>query len=605
MTPSSVGMAKTYNMRRSDSGLLPQNFSFPTAAILQAGQRLPDIPQREESLSRPDAATPQKLLSPRSRELSPTIREQTNSSIRVLSTESSEGTPRSSGDLYSLSNNSIETLASESLAQPSRLHQRVTHNSSLTSLNQLRPPETLMMGYAQICGTYTLDSSLINLAPFDDVKRKGALGGKGGGVIGLETNKKESRVFRGFGWGNFGESLGGLLVGGKSSSIKEMRGAASTRSIPLLLTPQSILFVDLRLAPGESRSYKYSFKLPSGLPPSYRGKTIKIAYNLIIGTQRPGDTRDQQVKSIEVPFRVLGGVNEQGDPLSHDLMSPYIILRDRAPIQWLDIHPAEPRTAKPIEPALETPLNEFLTYANNLLLQPHLPPSIDQLSPMESTRSRQSSGFREPRSVRESVEIAILRSNIATESRRSANRFNISRNGHRVAVVILARPAYRLGETITAAIDFTDAEIPCYAVYAALETSEKVDPAIALRSSSTIHRVTRRTYFSHSESTLFSRRVIFRPTIPISCSPSFITSGVSLEWKILMEFVTPSLEGYKNSNFQKRWKLLEGVYKDDRGVVLGAADILDCESFEISVPIQVYGAPVGNNKVEVTDGFQV
>ena len=143
------------------------------------------------------------------------------------------------------------------------------------------------MGYAQIHGSFTLDGSLISQAPFEEVKRKGAVGGQGGGVIGVETNKRDSGLLRGFGWANLGDSLGGLLGGGELSSIKEMRGIASSRSVPLLSTPQSILFVDLRLAPGESRVYKYSFKLPRGLPPTHRGKAIKISYKLVIGTQRP------------------------------------------------------------------------------------------------------------------------------------------------------------------------------------------------------------------------------------------------------------------------------------------------------------------------------
>ena len=38
-------------------------------------------------------------------------------------------------------------------------------------------PETLMMGHAQTTGHFTLDGSLVNAAPFEDVKRKGVQGG--------------------------------------------------------------------------------------------------------------------------------------------------------------------------------------------------------------------------------------------------------------------------------------------------------------------------------------------------------------------------------------------------------------------------------------------
>lgn len=167
-----------------------------------------------------------------------------------------------------------------------------------------------MMGYAQVMGSFTLDGSLINQAPFEEVKRKGVVGGQGGGgVVGVERTKRESGLFGALGWSNIGESIGGLLGSSEPSSIREMRGQANTKTVPLITTPQSILFVDLQLAPGESRSYRYSFTLPRGLPPTHKGRSMKVVYHLTIGTQRPGSARDQQVKHVEVPFRVFGSVN--------------------------------------------------------------------------------------------------------------------------------------------------------------------------------------------------------------------------------------------------------------------------------------------------------
>lgn len=226
------------------------------------------------------------------------------------------GTPRSSGEFYSMSNNSTETLASEYVANTSshtRLLPRIMHqrqSSHLAPPAQQNLPESLMMGYAQIMGSFTLDGSLINQAPFEEVKRKGVVGGQGGGgVVGVERKKRESGLFGALGWGNIGESLGGLLGPSEPSSIREMGRIASSKTVPLISTPQSILFVDLKLAPGESRSYTYSFTIPRGLPPSHKGKSIKVSYHLTIGTQRAGSTKDQQVKQVDIPFRVFGSVN--------------------------------------------------------------------------------------------------------------------------------------------------------------------------------------------------------------------------------------------------------------------------------------------------------
>jgi hypothetical protein len=607
--PSTPSTFKAPSTRRKGSASFPQNFKFPASPASMADHRFTEHSSRDDEVISPRAIqAPSKLLSPRSRDDIPTIKEQTSSLTRIMSPTINGETPRSSGEFYSLSNNSTETLASEYLPQQSgRLLQRGIHArriSNIATITQHKAPETLMMGYAQIHGSFTLDGSLVNQAPFEEVKRKGVLGGQGGGVVGVETSKRDSGLLRGFGWVTMGGSLGGLLSGGELSSIKDMRGIASSKSVPLLSTPQSILFVDLRLAPGESRSYNYTFRLPRGLPPSHRGKAIKILYNLVIGTQRPGGTKEQQIRSVEVPFRVLGSVNGYGELLGHDLMSPYIILRDQARIQTLDSATSGSATSsqhlKPIkttEPT-QSSQDDFLAYVDDLLTRPRQNSSLGLLSPTETRASRRPSFVTEPSSAKEAIDLAILRSNLATDSQQSANRFEISRNGRRVAVIMLTRPAYRLGETITAAIEFTGADVPCYALHTSLETSERVDGAIALRSDASIRRVTRKIYSSHAEATLFASRIVFTPTIPSTATPSFITSGVSLDWKIVIEFVTPRFEALEDSKVIHSPELVEEISRDDRGVILAAVEGIECETFEVVIPLQVYGALVGITEKE-------
>lgn len=166
------------------------------------------------------------------------------------------------------------------------------------------------MGYAQVSASFELDASLVDQSSFDEVKRKGIVGGQGGGgVVGVE--RPRSSTFLGsLGWPSFGESLGSMLNGGERSSIQEMRGTAASKSIPLLSTPQSLLFVDLRLVPGEERTFRFSFTLPKGLPASHKGKAMKVVYNLNIGTQRGGpSTSSHQVQRVSIPFRVFSSVD--------------------------------------------------------------------------------------------------------------------------------------------------------------------------------------------------------------------------------------------------------------------------------------------------------
>lgn len=174
------------------------------------------------------------------------------------------------------------------------------------------------MGYAQISASFTVDGSLINQSAFDDVKRKGVVGGQetghglssGGRSASSDRSRKGGGIWGALGWDALEESFSGFLSNNELDGLRDMRGVSSSRSIPLLSTSQSLLFVDLHLAPGEERSYSFAFALPSGLPASHKGKAIKISYNLIIGTQRPSVRNEpQRVNRINIPFRVFNGVD--------------------------------------------------------------------------------------------------------------------------------------------------------------------------------------------------------------------------------------------------------------------------------------------------------
>ncbi|KAL8927154.1 MAG: hypothetical protein Q9172_001478 [Xanthocarpia lactea] len=233
----------------------------------------------------------------------------------IVSSTSNNDTPRRSTDLYSFGTNSSDTLASEYvIPEHSRfLRHRVSvrQQSHLTPSEVSQHPETLMMGYGNIVGSFCLDPSLVDANCFDEVKRKGVVGNQGGGgVVRTESTKRQSGLLGSLGWNALGESLEGLLGRREVSSIKEAPNTSAVKWMPILWTPQSLLFVDLRLEPGQSQSYAYSFRLPTGLPPSYRGKAVKFSYNIVIGVQRATRSRQRHiVRQIDFPFRVLPSIN--------------------------------------------------------------------------------------------------------------------------------------------------------------------------------------------------------------------------------------------------------------------------------------------------------
>ncbi|XP_061817011.1 RAB6A-GEF complex partner protein 2 [Nerophis lumbriciformis] len=110
----------------------------------------------------------------------------------------------------------------------------------------------------------------------------------------------------------------------------------------VLDTPPKILFCDLCLDPGESKTYSYSEVVPIDGPPSFRGQAVKYVYKLTIGCQRV----NSPIKLLRVPFRVLV---LQGMPepsfAQDDEVSPSN--------PFLEEEEASRRDARPLERALD------------------------------------------------------------------------------------------------------------------------------------------------------------------------------------------------------------------------------------------------------------
>lgn len=604
------------NPSKSDSNM--SSFRFPP----EKASATPEADARPKVVRTPSTmhSAQRRSHSPRPPEHWASTASSLNPLSRVMTESSNDGTPRTSSEFYSTSNHSDETLTSElphQQQQFGRLLPKFAHSRQASRALQdgSAEPETLMMAYAQTMGHFTLDGSLVNAAPFEEVKRKGVQGR--GGVVGVERPKRASGLFGALSWGNLGESLGGLLGGDEMSSLAQMKASAGSKTIPLLSTPQSLLFIDLRLAPGESKSYNYRFSLPRGLPPSHRGRAIKVAYHLSLGVQRP---EGQIVKRVEIPFRVLGSYDSRGDALGHDLMSPYVLLQDAARTTVVKsdlagLNGFSRFAAQKDFTRQKTPkegLEDFLRYTERLMDAPvdvhgALLSPTSPVTPPSFPLSRQHSlSDQPPANVREAIDFAILRSNFANASgdsggpdAQSANRFNITRSGQPVAVLIILRPSYRLGEAVTGTINFTapsDSSLgprpsSNFSVLVELESSENVDPSLALRSKTSIHRVTRKVHALQRENSLFACQLSFNLAIPSNASPSFETTGVSLTWRLKIEFTTQRhVPGQVFDQSSPANELMEEIARDERGATAIAKERLAADTFEIAVPVKVYGA---------------
>lgn len=287
-------------------------------------------------------------------------------------------------------------------------------------------------------------------------------------------------------------------------------------------------------------------------------------------------------------------------------MSPYILLQNDASVLSIGERPkARMSTANAAGmDTSDSSIQDFLAYVEATLDKNRENSSLGLLSPTDNIQSSLAPASEVPSTIKDAIELALLRSNSTTPSKRRANRFEIARSGDRVAVISLGRPAYRLGEAVSASIDFQDSEVSCYSLHATLESAEVIDPSVALRSRTSVQRVTRRIHSSHSESTIFARRTTFSPIIPISATPDFVTSGVSLEWVLRFEFVTS--RNRRDFEYSDDYdSLLEEVAKDERGSVIAAVQGMPCEVFDVTVPLRIYGATSGYDEKNEAGVFSI
>ncbi|XP_002740566.1 RAB6A-GEF complex partner protein 2-like [Saccoglossus kowalevskii] len=89
-----------------------------------------------------------------------------------------------------------------------------------------------------------------------------------------------------------------LSQSGNTTSFVPARGE---RGVTVVSTHPRILFCNLTLSPGESKTFIYRERIPRDAPPSYKGQSVKYSYKVTIGTQR----LNSATKLLRIPFRVL------------------------------------------------------------------------------------------------------------------------------------------------------------------------------------------------------------------------------------------------------------------------------------------------------------
>ncbi|KAI9319707.1 Rgp1-domain-containing protein [Dichotomocladium elegans] len=422
-----------------------------------------------------------------------------------------------------------------------------------------KKPEHLLWGFAQVVGNFIVDPTLINNNEFAPLKQR------------------------------------------------TMYRPHDTRTTPVISTPPSILFVDLDLAPGETKKFSYKLKLPNDIPPSHRGKAIRFSYSLVVGTQRANNGLSTgQGQVVQIPFRVLNHVTEDGSRPIYDLMNPVVMYKDEAIVEaFSDDDFKKPklnmRRRASNKTASDKARDEFIAYVNALSN-----PTNGSVSFHEITR-RESDAYEEPTAEQnqDDEDIAEKRmlgracaqivSRITNSSTKAM--FDIGKSHMRVAQLHLTKTSYRLGEAVLGVLDFEGAALPTYEVSILLESNEVVESDIALRQPHQIARISRKCYAEHHSFCLSHQRLSFSLPIPTIASPEFQTTGVKLQYYIKLEFIvsqkavqasTPATSTASPSFIP--------INVDERHRHYQAAQNINVSTFDCQIPIRVYGAPGGTDR---------
>ncbi|KAA1097512.1 hypothetical protein PGT21_009579 [Puccinia graminis f. sp. tritici] len=373
------------------------------------------------------------------------------------------------------------------------------HRTRFSTINTPASSSTVLLGwtYCQLEGSFEVSPKHFNLDQFQSLRHPQTRGG--GRLLEEDEDDHHHQQQQSASHKSSSSSWINWLFGNSSNPLNP--SSASSNRFPVFQNPISLLDVDVRLEPGQSRSYSFSIDLPIDLPPTHRGKLIKFNYELIVGTNllSPPDSttttttmggfansgyragrsstptlsadpfktrfstpsspfyprhKDHKNRTFRVPIKVFNHVSLNQTRPVYDLFKPIISTRDIATTRRILSNQDQPSllvSPKPKKPAannhpLVPPGDGNLSGLAGLetygleLLKTVGKDHLNQLSPSLVTRDV------------DALEDGCLTA-VAIVSRSAPKvSFDIIKDGRLVAQLTVVKAVYRLGETIEGSI---------------------------------------------------------------------------------------------------------------------------------------------------------
>ncbi|OQR73442.1 retrograde Golgi transport protein RGP1-like [Tropilaelaps mercedesae] len=269
-----------------------------------------------------------------------------------------------------------------------------------------------------------------------------------------------------------------LITGTKETSFVPNQGE---KGFVIYCSQPTILLCDLRLLPGDVRTFIYRERLPPALPPSYNGQMVRYNHKISIGTQKMNGLN----KLFKIPLKVF----RIADFSYPNLGKSHYNSKQKSSGDSCSEASSSGNLAN-----------------NNPFLCPPVKPSLVQcaMEYLEDVTAPRNPGW-----------------------------YNITQGSeHDVARFCLLKSNFRLGEDIVGSFDFSKATIPCVQFSVTLQSVERT------RDGQHKHTVP---YSKAHEVCLFLRQTHISLPIPVHVAPSFESDLIELSWRLHFEFVmTPN-----------------------------------------------------------------
>lgn len=178
--------------------------------------------------------------------------------------------------------------------------------------------ETILLGYCQLLGHYSINESILDYSVFKDIQKETIIEGKYAGIHGLvapsENNDESDGLIAGL----------NALYYSELNSFAESSIADKMKFIPFFSSDQQIIFSELEVDPikagshsGDIASFLITCKLPQNLPPTYMTESVQINYNFVFGYQVIEGPK-VKTKTVFVPLKIYPYINRNGrQPIYH------------------------------------------------------------------------------------------------------------------------------------------------------------------------------------------------------------------------------------------------------------------------------------------------